>query len=564
MYAQVVVLTYQAPDSQTFTYEIPKESEKEIKIGQLVSVPFGKRNPYGVILELQDKISVPSEKIRKITSIVLKKSLLLPYQIELIKWMSNYYQASMLNCTKAMLPEIPKDLITNISALPSSSQTLVLVPSINQLPQTMAKYNSKNFALFHGELKPREKFGTWQKIASGNFDYIFGTRSAIFAPCPNLKEIIIYDEHDSAYKDERSPYFDTLTVAQKIAQLTGAELSVFDTAPKITTYSLGVIQIPKQETVKTQIVSMLDEKSKGNKTAISDILETYIKLGTQKNKKILLFLNKKKESGHIYCKNCKYSEFAPKQPEICPNCNSADIYFNSTNINTLFSMAKKLALHTNINIIAAKSKTIDADSDIDIATASVFYKLHLRKYDLVAHIQTDSLLNNPDYTSGEKLYQQIQNLKKITRGLLLLQTYSPQNSTIANAAEGNFPAFAKEEIEQRKSLSYPPYSALVKIIIKGKDEEKTEEKANALYEKLNDLASRNVLSDTPPRTYLPTILGPNKPSFFSKTPKYNIILKVPTKDYSLESREKAIEKIRTLLEISKDFQIVVEPNQLND
>ncbi len=52
MYAEVVVLTYQAPDINSFTYEVPKELEKEIKIGQLVEVPFGIRNPMGVIINI--------------------------------------------------------------------------------------------------------------------------------------------------------------------------------------------------------------------------------------------------------------------------------------------------------------------------------------------------------------------------------------------------------------------------------------------------------------------------------------------------------------------------------
>ncbi|MBI2599154.1 hypothetical protein HYW40_02970, partial [Candidatus Curtissbacteria bacterium] len=78
----------------------------------------------------------------------------------------------------------------------------------------------------------------WQKILSGQCDFIFGSRLAIFTPCPNLKKIIIYDEHDGAYKDERSPYFDTLTVAEKIADLTNAKIEIIDSSPRVTTYHL--------------------------------------------------------------------------------------------------------------------------------------------------------------------------------------------------------------------------------------------------------------------------------------------------------------------------------------
>ncbi len=216
MYARVVVLTYQPPEIDSYTYEIPKGLN--IKIGQLVSVPFGKRNPQGIVIGTRVENLESNIKIKPVSSIVLEKPLLLPYQIDLLKWMSSYYIAPMINCLDAMLPEIPK-LLTQPSTPDSRlSQTLVLVPSINDLPLTMAGFpTAKNPIVYHNQLKASERFSAWQKILSGQCDFIFGSRSAIFTPSPNLKKIIIFDEHDGAYKDERSPYFDTLTVAEKIA-----------------------------------------------------------------------------------------------------------------------------------------------------------------------------------------------------------------------------------------------------------------------------------------------------------------------------------------------------------
>ena len=71
MYTQIVVLTYQPPNIETYTYEIPKELEKLVKIGQLVEVPFGKRNPIGLILETRNQ-KPETIKVKPINSIIFR------------------------------------------------------------------------------------------------------------------------------------------------------------------------------------------------------------------------------------------------------------------------------------------------------------------------------------------------------------------------------------------------------------------------------------------------------------------------------------------------------------
>ena len=574
MYAKIAVLTYQTPQISTYTYQIPKDYDAEIKIGQLVNVPFGKRNPYGIVLEIEKNLS-PAEQNQKLTiksinSIVLKKPILLPHQLKLANQMSEYYHAPISKCLEAMTPEIPRknyDFQKTIPVSKITKQTIVLVPSINQIPQTTAMFKTKNFVVYHSELRPDERFDAWQKIKGGYYDYIFGTRSAIFTPCPNLKEIIIFDEHNNAYKDQRSPYFDTLTIAQMLGKQE-VDLKIIDPSPKVATYFAHKSQIKfhfegiqKRQDAKVKIVSMADEKNAGNKLPISDLLQNYIKLGSQKDKRILLFLNKKAQSGHVYCKTCKYSDFAKSEPERCPSCQSSDIFFNSTNVKSLSTLVKKLVPSISINIIASTKKSFAQtpantnQKTLDIATALVFYKLHNLKYDLVAHIYTDALLNITDFTSAEKLYTQITNLKKITKGLLLLQTYNPQDETIQNAASGNFQKFYNDQLSQRKALSYPPFALLVKLTIKGKKEQNLEQKAQTIFELLTSGQSK---------TQQASILGPFKPVFSGNVSKYNIIIKVPVPSYTLEEKEKAINNIAPLLsKVPGDWQITAEPEDLN-
>lgn len=583
MYVEVVVLTYQSPEIDSYTYKVPKDLEKEIKVGQLVEVPFGKRNPQGIILAISHQpLAISGKtKIKPISKILFNQPLLLPYQLDLAKWMKGFYLAPMVNCLNAILPELPSKL-SMVHGLPAGkagswqkenktinyelstmNQTLILVPSLNKIPETLAKFpKAKNYVVYHNELKASEIFAAWTKILSGQTDYIFGSRSAIFSPCPNLKEIIIYDEHDGAYKDERSPYFDTLTIAQKISELTRAQIKIVDPSPKITTY----FQLPKNIKIqsfpqKTKIVSMTNQHLGGNHSPISEEVFSYL----EQTKNALLFLNKKKESGHLFCKSCKNSQYLETQPASCPTCQSPDIFWNVLNIQALATDVKKTLPRFAVNIISDKNKlpspastqpfTLTQEVTVDIATAQIFYTPLAKKYDLIAHIQTDSLLSHLDFTSSQNLYTQITALKKLltTNGRLFLQTYNEETPAINLAATEGYDSFYKQELTQRKLLSYPPYSLLVKLSLKGKNRDKIQTEAEQIAVNLRS------------NTYDPksTLLGPYESIFWQKIPAYHIILKIKLESYNLSERQKAVTKLKELIKgLPRTWQIEVEPDSI--
>ncbi|EKD57369.1 MAG: Primosomal protein N' [uncultured bacterium] len=574
MYAQVVVLTYQAPDINYFTYEVPKELEKEIKVGQLVEVPFGKRSPMGVVVNIETRNTRHETRniktIKPISKILLNQPLLLPFQIDLVKWMSAYYLAPMVNCLGVLIPfqsskvrplSFPRpDLVTKKPNLNQPVQSLILVPTINRIPETMAKFpKAKNYVVYHNELKTSEKFSTWQKILSGGVDYIFGSRSAIFAPCPNLKEIIIYDEHDGAYKDERSPYFDTLTVAQKISGLTHAQLKIVDPAPKITTYFQLSNHIKMQQfQTKTKIVSMENERISGNQSPISGYLQESLEFNIKRGASCLLFLNKKKESGHMFCKSCKHQEFLQTQPERCTSCRSNDVYWNVLNVSSLAKEVKKMFPQVKVNLLLEKSELSSGTSTpaIDIGTALAIYAPLPKKYNLVANIQTDSLINLADYTAGEKFFAQITSLKRLTQpnGELVLQSYNVESGTLRFAADGNYTGFYLDQLAQRKPLSYPPFGLLIKLAQKGKEGAKIKNVAENLAKNLRSAINNPQL----------TILGPYQSIFWQKKPTYNIILKYKLKSFDLAQREAAIKKIKGIIgPLQKGWQLIIDPNSIN-
>lgn len=597
MYAKVVVLTYQPPEPGYFTYKIPPEMK--IKPGQLVKVPFGKREPLGIVLttrngldrrrltvwstrsRLNHKIlnQVQNDEInyKNISEIVLPDPLLPLHLIDLLKWMASYYQAPLVNCLEAMMPEIPKRLSPEYgqgrtlrsSLQGSTSSTLVLVPTINRLAEIMAKYpQAKNPVQFHNQLKTSEKFANWLAILSGQADYIFGSRSAIFAPTPNLKKIIIYDEHDGAYKDERSPYYDTLTVAQKIAQFTVAKIEIIDSAPRITTY-FQYEDSPRTKSAhikwledcprwvhRTFIVGMAQERQMGNFTHLSGLLEDFIRRNYKKGGKTLLFLNKKAESGQFYCKNCTYQGYFNAKPFSCPKCKSRNFNFYTTNLFTLANEVKKLVDITPKLI--AEDKTFRphfSPSLVDITTSYIFYAQTFAKYQLAAHIAADTTLNRTGYTAPEIFYSEIQSLKNllIEKGVLVIQTYDPNNPVVKAASSDNYKAFYENELSGRKQLKYPPYAIFVKITGHGKDKEKALRDTKNLTENIKRLNYDGL-----------TVLGPSESRASRSEARFSIILKKELKNYSLQAREKALTELHDVISpVKKDFQVIVEPGDLD-
>ncbi|MBI3342119.1 hypothetical protein HY024_03265 [Candidatus Curtissbacteria bacterium] len=559
MYADVAVPSYKGPNADSFTYEIPKDLE--VKPGQLVMVPFGRKQEIGLVLSTDSNLPTTDYKLKSVDSLIFEKPFLLPYQLQLIDWMASYYLATKNNVAAAVLPELPerRQEVSGIKYQVSRThQTLVLVPTINNIPQTMALFpKAASAVVYHSDLKPKEKLDAWQKTLSGQADYVFGTRQTIFFPAPNLKKIIILNEHDDSYKDQRAPYYDTLTVAQKLLELTQSKLEIIDSSPKITTYfnhkEVTKIAKPKQE-VKTKIVSMLNEKLGGNKTPVSYDLEVTTSDTLKAGGKVLLFLNKKKESGTLYCNNCKYQESLEKEPDKCPNCGSPEIFFASLNVGSLAKQIAKLFPKVGINILAEKKghlPFVGNQLSIDIATSAVFYQLLPKHYDLVAAISTDSTLNIPEFSAPEKAYTQITNLKRLSKKYFILQTYQVDNFTIQCAVEGNYQAFFEAQIKERQALSYPPYSQLVKLVLESKEEP---------IEKLT-----YELKSTIPQPI--SILGPFVPIYKKAKPTQHLIIKAPTKTGSLSEKEKVLDVINIALKAANAAktakQIIVDPLTLN-
>ena len=240
LFAEIAVDTYQDPRKKLFTYQIPANLVIQVVPGVQVTIPFGKRTAEGYVWQVSPK--KPPFPTKPIQSV--KKRIFSDKQVQLARWMADYYLASPLECLKCQL--IGKGERAS-GTDPGKIRTLLLVPYASQV-----------------KIK-----------ALSNRSALVGSRSAVFAQLPHLQKIIIEEPESWNYKDERSPYYHAKDVAQKRAELDGLEIELKYQTPRVEDVKAGA-KIPKVKPV--QIVDLSREKSAGNFTFISQPLEKILEL----------------------------------------------------------------------------------------------------------------------------------------------------------------------------------------------------------------------------------------------------------------------------------------------
>lgn len=284
-------------DDAVFSYEVPEPMRGEIKVGQLVKVPFGKREVAGIVIELD--VPRPRFELKPILGILEKEPVLSHVQMELARFIANHYLTLLSKAVYTVLParlhstakrreskkavtltgSRPTDIkLTNEQAtafgeiakaiesgkthkfllwgvtgsgktevylkavhkaIECGKQAVVLLPEIALTPQAIdffAAHFGERAAVFHSKLTAGEKMSVWDMAQRGELDVVIGPRSALFTPFKNLGLIVIDEEHDNSYKSDADPRYDARRVAEKLVELCGATIVFGGATPTVETW----------------------------------------------------------------------------------------------------------------------------------------------------------------------------------------------------------------------------------------------------------------------------------------------------------------------------------------
>ncbi|MEW6618992.1 MAG: primosomal protein N' [bacterium] len=412
---------------------------------------------------------------------------------------------------------------------------IVLVPEISLTPQTVERFKARfggKVAILHSKLSPGERYDQWRRIQEGGAEIVIGARSAIFAPMKNLGLIVIDEEHETTYKQYDSvPRYHARDVAIMRAKFTDAVVILGSATPSVEAYyntSIGKFyylhlpsRIDHRPLAEVEIIDMKEELKMGNRSIFSLKLKEAILDRLNKQQQVIIFLNRRGFATFIQCRDCgmtmrcphceitltyhfadkmlkcHYCNFQKIAPAFCPKCQGTQIRYSGTGTQKVEDELQKLFPHSRISRMDLDTTTPkmahdnilssfkSGGIDILVGTQMIAKGLDFPNVTLVGVVSADVGLNLPDFRAAERTFGLLTQVagragRGQNPGLVIIQTYNPEHSTIQSAKIQDYATFYSQEITFRKELNYPPFTHLLNIIIKGKNGEETIKLAQTL------------------------------------------------------------------------------------
>jgi len=414
---------------------------------------------------------------------------------------------------------------------------IMLVPEISLTPQTIERFVSRfghRVAVLHSALTPGRRFLEWEKIKSGKARIAVGARSAIFSPMADLGLIIIDEEHETTYKQDDVPRYHARDVAEARGRISNCPLILGSATPSLESYykaergEYTLIKLTKRidERLlpKVKIVDMRMELATKRRIEIFskvmlDAIDKAIKLGKQ----VIIFLNRRGFSTFVNCKKCglvlkckrcdtvlvyhfeekkllcHYCGYQTAPPDICPKCRSGYIRYFGLGTERVESEISRNFSHVHLARMDSDTTAKRGSHDrilgdfksgkvkLLIGTQMIAKGLDFPLVTLVGVVSADVTLNIPDFRSSERTFNLLTQVggragRGEDGGEVIVQTYAPSHYAILCAAKHDYEKFYQEEIVFRKELLFPPFTNLVKIVVRSRNDEATQKAAVELAE----------------------------------------------------------------------------------
>jgi primosomal protein N' (replication factor Y) (superfamily II helicase) len=398
-------------------------------------------------------------------------------------------------------------------ALAQDLRVLVLVPEISLTPQLVERVRARlraPVAILHSQLTELERAQQWWRVRRGEAYVVLGSRSAVFAPIPRLGLICLDEEGSAAYKQDRTPRYETGWVSRRLAALTGAKLIAGSATPSVVTYheavrgELALARLTKRvrgRDAEVELVDMRDEAAGGNRQPLSRRLLEVINKTLENEEQVILYLNRRGMATFVLCRDCgksvqclgcsvalvqhpelgglvcHYCGYSRPMPSACPYCGSRNIRPMGLGTQRLESMVKKLwpqARVLRLDSDAARGPDSYFDiweafsegrADILVGTQLVTRGLDLPAVTCVGVVDADMPLHFPDYRSAENTFALVVQVagragRDGRQARVVVQTSNPEHYSLRCAATNDYDGFYAAELPSRKAFTFPPFAEL--------------------------------------------------------------------------------------------------------
>ena len=412
-------------------------------------------------------------------------------------------------------------------ALEKKQQVLYLLPEIAltvQIMQRLQHVFGNRLGIYHSKYSDAERVEIWQKQLSPHpYDVILGARSAVFLPFQNLGLVIIDEEHETSYKQQDPmPRYHARSAAIVLAQMFGAKTLLGTATPSMETYynaktgKYGLVEIFQRykgiELPEIQVVDVKDlQHRKMMNGPFSPILLNKVREALEHGEQAILFQNRRGYAPVIECKQCgwvphcqhcdvsltlhrnlnqltcHYCGYTYQVPTECPACGCKELRTKGygtekieAEVQDIFPEARIARMDLDTTRSRSAYERIISDfasgrTNLLIGTQMISKGLDFDKVSVVGILNADSMLNYPDFRAYEHAFMMMAQVsgragRKGKRGLVILQTKSPDLPIIQQVVRHDYAAHYQSLIVERQQFHYPPYYRLVYVYLKHKQD----------------------------------------------------------------------------------------------
>ena len=425
------------------------------------------------------------------------------------------------------------------AALGGGRGVLMLVPEIGLTPAVAGQFHARfgdQVAILHSAFNDRERAGQWRRLRAGEAMVAVGTRSAVFAPVQNLGLIVVDEEHDGSYKQEETPRYNGRDVAilrgreEAACVVLGSATPSLESRYNVERGKSRLLELPERvgerPMPRVERIDMREEFLETRTNAVfSRRLVEAVQAKLEAGEQVMLLMNRRGFSSAVACRSCgeriqcvncavpmtwhkrdnrllcHYCNYAARVPARCPQCDSEHLHF-------VGSGSERVEEELHQHFPGARIARLDRDTvtgkhkyeqilcgfregafDILVGTQMIAKGHDIPNVTLVGVVNADIGLGVPDFRAAERTFQLLTQVagragRHHLPGTVLVQTYNPDHYAIRFAAEQNYAKFYEKELEFRRLMRYPPFSALANVLVRAARQEDALRMSGALAELL--------------------------------------------------------------------------------
>ncbi len=410
---------------------------------------------------------------------------------------------------------------------------MLLAPEISLTPQLVSRLQSRfpgRVGLLHSGLTAGQHYDTWWRVREGDYDVVLGTRSAVFAPMPDLGLIILDEEHEWTYKQaEMPPRYHARATAMTLGRMTGATVVLGSATPDVATYfaagrgRLGLLSLydrlrPGDDgtpqpvpLAEVEVVDMREELKAGVRSIFSRALTDALSETLQRGQQAILFLNRRGSAGTVQCRSCGHVLYCRscsspltyhaegerlvchqcgrryRPGGACPQCHSPHIRYLGLGTQRVVQEVERTTGAAVLRWDRDAARERDAhrvimerftrgEAQVLVGTQMVAQGLHLPNVTLVGVVLADLGLYLPDFRAGERAFQLLCQVagragRGSEPGRVVVQTYTPEHYAVQAGARQDYHAFFESEVALRREHRNPPFSRLARFSLQHTNRE---------------------------------------------------------------------------------------------